>query len=206
MCRWLFLKANLQVSRARHRAASEPPSRRIGATPCKTGLILALICPGMAKKSSKVPVIIVVGSIAAVGYFWLKSQMRLISFGAMSIPFQQLKGSQLNLGLRLPILNASALAARVTGFTGFILSPSGAQVGTVFLAEPAVVQRYAQNELKFNASISLTALLSEIGGGVLAGGKLPSKPSEILAYLQNYKIVGQLRVYGLPMPLEMPLI
>lgn len=161
----------------------------------------------MAKKSrkSKVSWLLVLGGIGVAGYFWMRSQMRLISFGGISIPFQQLKSGKINLGLRLPILNASALAARVTGFTGFIESPSGAVVGTVFLAEPAVVQRYQQNELKFNAQIGLTDLATEIGS-LLIGGQLPTNWGSIMPYLKGYKLVGQLRVYGLPLPIEMPLI
>lgn len=164
----------------------------------------------MAKSKSRksnLSIWLLLGGVGVAGYYWLRSQMNLISFGSISIPFQQIQGSKLNLGLRLPILNASALSARVTGFTGFIVSPTGSQVGTVFLAAPAVVNRYAQAELKFNASISLTALLTEIGGGILTGsGNLPTSAAEALAYLKTYKLVGQLRVYGLPLPLEMPLI
>ena len=162
----------------------------------------------MAKKTrkSKVTILLVLVGAATAGYFWLRSQMRLISFGSISIPFQQLQGGKINLGLRLPITNASALAARVTGFTGFIVSPSGSQIGTVFLAEPAVVARYAQNELKFNASLRITDILTEVGGAVLGGGGIPDTVPEVLAYLKNYKLIGQLRVYGLPLPIEMPLI
>lgn len=163
----------------------------------------------MAKKSksrkSKTSLLLIVGGIAVAGYFWLRSQMRLISFGGLSIPFQQIQGGNLNLKLRLPIVNASALAARVTGFTGFIVAPSGATVGSVFLAQPAVVQRYVKSELQFVAQVQLSAVLLE-AGGLFAGGNLPGSWGEALQYLKGYKLVGQLRVYGLPLPLEMPLI
>ncbi len=157
------------------------------------------------KSKSKVPVLLVLGGISVAGYFWLSAQIKLISFGGISIPFQQLKDGKINLGLRLPILNASALAANITGFTGFIVSPSGATIGSVFLAEPATVQRYQQNELKFNAQIRITDLATEIGS-LLIGGQLPTNWGSIMPYLKGYKLIGQLRVYGLPLPIEMPLI
>lgn len=164
----------------------------------------------MAKKSrrsSSFPwkTVLVLGGIGAAVYYWLQGQLKLISFGGVSIPFQQFKDGKINLGLRLPILNASALTARVTGFTGFLRSPSGAHIGTVFLSAPATVARYQQSELGFTASIRPTDLLSEAGGLVI-GGQLPDNWGDLKQYLQNYRLVGQLRIFGLPLPIEMPLI
>lgn len=163
----------------------------------------------MAKKSksNKVILLSLIG-IGGVMYVWLRSQLNLISFGSITVPLPEMKirNGAFIFGIRLPILNASALAARVTGFTGFITSPNGSQIGTVFLSQPAVVQRYQQNELKFAASVSLSALLTEIGGSVLTGGQLPTNPAEVFAYLKNFELVGQLRIYGLPLPIKMPLV
>lgn len=157
------------------------------------------------KSKSNVKLFLALGGIAVAGYFWLRSQIRLISFGGVSIPFQQLKDGKINLGLRLPILNASALSARVTGFTGFIVAPSGSTVGSVFLAEPATVAAFQQNELKFNASIRLSDIATEAGGMVL-GGSLPASWGNAIEYLKGYKLIGQLRVFGLPLPVETPLL
>lgn len=161
----------------------------------------------MAKtRKSKISLLLVAGGIVAAGYFWLRSQLKLISFGSISIPFQQFKDGKINLGLRLPILNASAITARVTGFTGFLLSPSGAQIGVVFLTAPATVARYQQSELKFMASIRPGDLLTEAGGLILGGGQLPTNWGDAKEYLHNYRLIGQLRIFGLPLPIEMPLL
>lgn len=154
---------------------------------------------------SKFGWLLAIGGVGALAYFWLRGQMRLISFGGLSIPFQQLQGGKVNLGLRLPIINASALSARVTGFTGFIKSPSGATIGTVYLSKPATVPQYGQTQLEFKAQIGLSDLATE-AGGLLVGGQLPSNWGQVTQYLQKYRLVGQLRVFGLPLPIETPLL
>lgn len=157
------------------------------------------------RKSKKLGLFLVLGGIGVGIYYWLRSQVNLISFGGLSIPFQQLKEGRINLGLRLPIINASALGARVTGFTGFIKSPSGATVGTVFLAAPVSIPAYQQSELLFKSSIPISDIVSEAGGLIL-GGKLPGNWGEVTQYLKQYRLIGQLRVFGLPLPIEMPLL
>lgn len=164
-----------------------------------------LLCGMATSRKSKVSIFLVLGGIGALVYFWLRSQLNLISFGGLSIPFQQLKDGRINLGLRLPIINASALGARVTGFTGFIKSPSGATVGTVFLAAPVSIPAYQQSELLFKSSIALSDIVSEAGGLIL-GGQLPNNWGEVTQYLKQYRLIGQLRVFGLPLPIEMPLL
>ncbi len=136
---------------------------------------------------------LVLGGILVVGYYWLKQQLGLIEFGNASIPFQKLQGTSIKLGIVIPIINASSLAARVTGFTGVIKSPEGAVIGTVFLERPAVVNRYEQAELRFIATIRLTDVAAEIFGILKDGGEVNWK---------GYIIKGQVRVYGLPVPLE----
>ena len=157
------------------------------------------------KSGSNVKLIIGLGAVAAAGYLWLRSQVKLISFGSVSVPFQQLKSGRLNLGLRLPIINASAIGARVTGFVGFIVAPSGATIGTVFLKNPVKVAPYAQSNLEFMASIGLTDILSEAGSGVFSD-TLPTSLGAVLPYLKKFKLVGQVRIYGIPVPIEMPLV
>ena len=157
------------------------------------------------KSGSNVKLLLVLGGVAAAGYFWLRSQVKLISFGSVSVPFQQLKGGRINLGLRLPIINASAIGARVTGFTGFIVAPSGATIGTVFLKNPVKVAPYAQSTLEFAASIGITDVLSEAGSGLFSD-TLPTSWSQILPYIKKFKLVGQVRIYGVPVPIEMPLV
>lgn len=158
-----------------------------------------------SKKSNTTKILAVLAVLGVGAYLWLRSQLRFISFSSLSIPFQQFKDGRINLGLSLPIINASALAANVTGFSGFIVTPSGATIATVFLAEPAHVARFQQSNLRFTASIRLSDLLTE-AGGMVVGGSLPSNWGQALAYLKNYKLRGQLRVYGLPLPIEIPLI
>ena len=145
------------------------------------------------------------GGIGAASYLWLRSQLRFITYGSLSIPFQQLKDGRINLGLRLPIINASALTANVTGFTGFIVTPSGAPIATVVLAKPTKVARFQESNLEFRASIGLSDLLSE-AGSIILGGSLPTDVGQVSAYLKNYKLRGQLRIFGIPVPLEMPLL
>lgn len=160
---------------------------------------------GKKRKSSNVKLLIVLGGAAAALYFWLRSQVKLITFGSVSVPFQQLKGGKINLGLRLPIINASAIGARVTGFTGFIVAPSGATIGTVFLKQSVTVAPYAQSNLEFMASIGISDILSEAGSGLFSD-TLPTSWSQILPYVKKFKLVGQVRIFGIPVPLEMPLV
>lgn len=158
------------------------------------------------KSSSFLPGwLIALGIVAGSGWWYLRSQLRFITFGSSSIPFQQISGDRINLGITLPVINASSLAATITGFTGYITSPSGAPLATVFLVQPVRLERFQENILQFKASIRLIDLGLEAGGLVL-GGNLPTTLPEILKYLKGYTIKGQLRVYGLPLPIETPLV
>lgn len=165
----------------------------------------------MAKKKRKsrsnVKPILILGAVAAGAYFWLRSQAGLVTFGGINIPFQQIKGGSLNLGLTLPVINASAIAIRVSGFAGYIVAPSGATIGTVFLKTPVTVQAFAQSTLAFQASIGLSDIAMEAGSGAF-GGTLPTSWDALLPYLKQFRIKGQVRVtrFGIPIPLEMPLI
>lgn len=140
--------------------------------------------------------IVFIGGLLVAGYFWIKQQLGLIEFGNASVPFQKLDGSTIKLGIIIPIINASSLAARVTGFTGVIKAPDGGVLGTVFLSEPTVVNRYAQADMKFMASIRLTDIAAELLDILKANGKVNWK---------GYQIKGQVRIYGFPVPLESPL-
>jgi hypothetical protein len=134
--------------------------------------------------------------LAGAGYLWIKQQLGLIEFGNASIPFQKLEGGAIKLGIVIPIINASSLAANVTGFAGVIKSPDGGVIGTVFLAEPASVRRYEQADLKFTAMIKLTDIAAEAFDILKNDGKVDWK---------GYIVKGQVRVYGFPIPLEVPL-
>lgn len=149
----------------------------------------------MAKKSNKIWWFILGG--VGLGAVWLRQQATLIQFGNISIPFQQLKNGQINLRMVLPIVNASSLAARVTGFTGYIVSPTGNLISTVFQTAPATVPRYSQAELNFTTSIRLTDLPSEVAAVILSGGAWSIK---------QYRLKGQVRVYGIPIPIDVPLL
>ena len=141
----------------------------------------------------------ILAGIAAGGaiYFWLRQQAELIQFGNISIPFQQFKNGQINLELALPIINASSLAAKITGFSGFIVSPAGNTISSVFLKAPASVPRYEQSELRFKSSIRPTDALTELFSIIQSGGKLN---------LKGYRLRGQVRVYGVPIIIDMPII
>ena len=152
----------------------------------------------MAKsRKSKTPWLLIIAGAMVVGYWWLKQQIDLIQVGSISIPFQKLDGTTLVLGLKLPIVNASAIAVNVTGFAGYILTPSGAVLSTVFLNRPAHVARYAQTELEFTSNIRATDLATEIFSIIASGQKLDFK---------GYRIKGQLRIYGIPLPIESNLL
>lgn len=131
------------------------------------------------------------------GYFWLKQQFDLIQVGGISVPFQKLEGTRIHLTIRVSIVNASALAARITGFTGFLLAPDNSVISTVFLTRPASIPRYQQADLDFTSYIGATAIATELYK-VLSSGQQPD--------WKGYKLKGQLRVYGLPVPIETTLV
>lgn len=164
----------------------------------------------MAKKNKSKsggipPWLLILGGLGVAGYFWLRSQLRFITFGGAGVPFSQINGGNINLGITVPVVNASALSANITGFAGYIVAPGGALLGTVFLKEPVHVARYQQSNLNFTAVIRLTDLAFEAGGIVL-GGNIPTTLPEIQKMLKGYTLKGQLRVYGLPLPIETPLV
>src|SRR5690606_18285129 len=97
----------------------------------------------------------------------------------------------------LPITNASAIAVNITGFTGFILTPSGAVLSTVFLSRPSPLPRFAQTELDFTSYIRGTDLATELLS-ILSSGEKPD--------FKGYKIKGQLRIYGIPLLIETPIL
>lgn len=155
----------------------------------------------MAKKrksKSNTTTWIVVGIwLLALGYFWMRQQLGLIQVAGVSIPFQKLEGASVRLGIKVKIINASALAARITGFTGFILSPSGSVISTVFMERPAVVNRFQEAQLDFGSVISGASVAAELWN-VLQTGQMPD--------WKGYRIKGQLRVYGFPLPIETTLV
>jgi len=159
----------------------------------------------MARKNNTWKWILGLGGFGAVGYFWLKSQANLIQFGSVSVPYQAIKSGNLILGLRLPIINASSLGARITGFTGYILTPAGSVIGTVFMPTVGTVSPYQQAELKFTATLKITDIITEAGTQII-GGTLPTTWNEIQKYLKGYRLKGQVRVFGIPIPIEMPLL
>lgn len=151
----------------------------------------------MAKsRKSKTIWIVILGGLV-LGYFWLRQQLNLIQFGTVSIPFQKLEGTTVRLTIALPVINASALAANITGFTGFILNPSGSVISTVFLSKPVTVNRYQEATLEFTTNIGAGGLAMELYN-ILISGKQPD--------WKGYKIKGQLRVYGFPVPVESSLV
>ena len=144
------------------------------------------------RKSNTTTWLIVAGLIAA-GFLWLKHQLSLIQIGSPSIPFQKLDGTTVILGIKLPIINPGAIAARVTGFAGYILNPEGTVISTVYLTRPASIPRFQQTELDFTTYIRATDALTELYGILSKGGKVNWK---------GYKIKGQLLIYGIPIPVE----
>lgn len=149
-----------------------------------------------SRKSNKTIWIVILGGLV-LGYFWLKQQLDLIQFGTVSIPFQKLEGTTVRLTINLPVINASALAAQITGFTGFIVNPSGSVISTVFLSRPVTVNRYQEAVLEFNTNIGAGGLAMELYN-ILTSGQKPD--------WKGYKIKGQLRVYGFPVPVESSLV
>lgn len=152
----------------------------------------------MAKKrKSNTTTWLIIAGVVIAGFLWLKHQLSLIQIGSVSIPFQKLDGTTVVLGIRVPIINPSAIAARVTGFAGVILSPQGSVLSTVYLTRPAVIPRFQQTELDFTGYVRATDALSEIYGILTKGGKVDWK---------GYKIKGQLLVYGIPIPVESQIV
>lgn len=149
------------------------------------------------RKSNTTTWIIVIGAALALGYWWLKNQLQYIQIGSASIPFQKLDGTNIQLGIKLPITNASALAANVTGFAGVLLTPSGSVLSTVFMTRPVVVNRYQNAELDFTSTIRGSDLAVELFN-ILKTGKKPD--------FKGYRIKGQLRIYGIPLPIDEPLL
>ena len=140
---------------------------------------------------------LILGGIIIAGYFWLRQQLDLIQVGGISVPFQKLEGTRVHLTIRISIINASSLAAKITGFTGFILSPEGSVLSTVFLTRPANIPRYQQADLDFTSYIGATAIATELYN-ILSSGQQPN--------WKGYRLKGQLRVYGLPVPIETTLV
>lgn len=136
---------------------------------------------------------IILGGILIAGYFWLRQQLDLIQVGGISVPFQKLEGTRVQLTIRISIINASALAARITGFTGFVLAPDGSVISTVFLTRPANIPRFQQADLDFTTYIGAASVATQLFQ-VLQSGKQPD--------WKGYRLKGQLRVYGLPVPIE----
>lgn len=152
----------------------------------------------MAKKrKSNTTTWLIIGGILVAGFLWLKHQLSLIAVGSPSIPFQKLDGTTVILGIRLPILNPSAIPIRITGFAGYILNPSGAVLSTVYLTKPATIPRFKQSELEFTSYIRATDALSEVYNILMKNGTVDWK---------GYKIKGQLLVYGIPVPVESPML
>lgn len=141
--------------------------------------------------------IIGIGVVLAGGYYWLRQQLDLIQLGGISVPFQKLDGTRVQLTFRVSIVNASALSANITGFTGFLLSPDGSVISTVFQQRPVRVARYAQADIDFTSYIGAVSIATELYKVLSAGGKPDWK---------GYKLKGQLRVYGLPVPVETTLV
>lgn len=154
----------------------------------------------MAKKkksvSSTTVWLIVAGAVVA-GYFWLKKQLEYIQIGGVSVPFQKLDGTTVVLGLKVPVINGSAIQVRVTGFAGAIISPTGAIISTVYLSRPALVPRFQETPLEFMSYIRISDVATELYS-ILSSGKQPD--------WKGYKIKGQLLVYGIPVPIESSLV
>lgn len=152
----------------------------------------------MAKKrKSNTTTWLIIAGVVIAAFWWVKHQLSLIQIGSPSIPFQKLDGTTVILGIKLPIINPSAIAARVTGFAGYILNADGVVISTVYLTRPANIPRFQQTELDFTSYIRATDALTEIYGILMKGGKIDWK---------GYKIKGQLLVYGIPIPVESQII
>lgn len=149
------------------------------------------------KSSNTLTIVLVIAALLGVGYMWLRSQLGLIQIAGVGVPFQKLDGTNLVLKISVDIINPSAIAARITGFTGYIISPSGNLVSTVFLSQPGTIQRYEQSKLEFTSIVKPTSLLAEVWS-VVQSGKMPD--------WKGYKIKGQLRIYGIPVPVETTIV
>lgn len=145
------------------------------------------------KRKSNTTTWLIIAGVVVAALWWAKNQIALITVGSVSIPFQKLDGTTVVLGIKLPIINPSAIPIRITGFAGAILSPEGAVISTVYLTRPATIPRFQQTELDFTSYIRATDALSELYNILTKGGAVNWK---------GYKIKGQMLVYGVPVPVE----
>lgn len=145
------------------------------------------------RKSNSSTTWLIIAGVIVAALWWVKQQINLIQVGSVSIPFQKLDGTTVVLSIKLPIINPGAIAVRITGFAGYILSPDGAVLSTVYLTRPATIPRFQQTELDFTSYIRATDALTELYNILSKGGNVNWK---------GYKIKGQLLVYGIPVPVE----
>jgi len=144
------------------------------------------------RKSKQVKILLIIGGVLAVGYFWVKHQIQFLQFGNASVPFQQIKSGVLNLGITLPIINASSIGISMSRFIGYIKSPEGAILGTVALEQKVDVPKGSEGEARFLAHIRLTDLVGEVVS-IITSGNFNYK---------GYVVEGQAWVYGVPVPIK----
>lgn len=148
----------------------------------------------MAKKrKSKIGLILAIGGLLTAGYFWVKHQLKFLQFGSASVPFQQIKSGALNLGINLPIINASSIGISMSRFTGYIKSPSGGILGTVALKRPVQVPKGTEGVAEFMAHVRLSDLAGEVYNILSGGGNVNWK---------GYTVEGQAWVFGIPVPVK----
>lgn len=148
----------------------------------------------MAKKrKSKIGLILAIGGLLTAGYFWVKHQLKFLQFGNASVPFQQLKSGVINLGINLPIINASSIGVSMSRFTGYIKTPNGDILGTVALKRQVQVPKGTEGVAEFVAHIRLSDLAGEILSILSGGGNVNWK---------GYAVEGQAWVYGIPVPVK----
>lgn len=151
------------------------------------------------KKESKLGLVLAIGGIITAGYFWVKHQLQFLQFGSASVPFQQLKGGVVNLGISLPIINASSLGISMNRFAGYIKTPQGAILGTVALQKPVTIAKGSEGAAEFMAHITLASLASELFN-IITSGNINQ------VNWKGYTIEGQAWVFGIPVPVKTSIV
>lgn len=152
-----------------------------------------------------------------IWYFF--RQTRRFDVGAASVSSLKIKGGNVQINVRLPIINRSNLSVPIQGFLGTLFY-NGQQIGTTTLFSPVTISPRSVGAPEFSALVSiasvitntpLLSLLNSLSQKYL-GFSLPGIPSDtpldinaMQKYLGGLRLRGTLYVGGVSLDIDQAL-
>lgn len=142
---------------------------------------------------SVLPKILLLGGIGYAAYYLL-TQSRRFDVGSAYVSGISIAGGGVKLNVKVPILNRSDLALRITGFLGQ-LRYKGSAVSDIELAQETEIESFKKSDVEFTTIITASSVGMEIFNAFLQNVGTGKDIKDIVKW-SDFDIVGTIKFPG----------